>query len=262
MTTPLLPARIPQRVGGVDVNTVTCCDALSLLARLPDNSIDVVVTSPPYNVAVNMNGGGLMKNSNWRKDFVKGYSTYNDNMDEPKYQLWIQSVVKECLRVSKGLVWINHKTRYRDGIGIHPLSFLPFPFWSEVVWNRGGSITLNARKFAPSHEYIYGFGKPHYWNDKQNTLMSVWRIVTVNKDDGHPCPFPETLVSRLLEASCPPNGIVLDPFFGTGTTGWVAQQLGRRFIGCDIAPDYVAIACKRLAMPFTPLMFTDDQLAG
>jgi modification methylase len=248
---------LPAFTGVPEVNKVYQVGALTLLRALPDNSVDCVVTSPPYNVAVNMNGGGLMKNSAWMKNFSKGYTTHADNMNESDYQQWIQSAVRECLRVCKGIVWVNHKTRYRDGVGIHPLSFLPFPMWSEIVWNRGGSITLNARKFAPSHEFVYGFGTPHYWNNNSNTLMSVWRIATVNKDDGHPCPFPETLVERLINASCPYGGVVLDPFLGSGTTARVAFNLGRRYIGSDISAEYCDIARRRLALPYTPNMFIE-----
>lgn len=247
-------------LGKWTLDSIVNTDALSLLRGLPDGSVDIVVTSPPYNLGnSNRRGSGMMKNSSWTFQFENGYDNYGDDMDEAEYQAFVCEVVSECIRVSKGLVWVNHKTRYREGAAIHPLSFMPFPLWSEVVWNRGGSFVLNSRRFAPSHEYVYGFGRPHYWRDESNVLMSVWRIVPINKDDGHPCPFPEQLVERLVVASCPPDGIVLDPFMGSGTTAAVAQRLGRRFIGCDISAEYVALANKRLALPYTLPMFAEVQ---
>lgn len=104
---------------------------------------------------------------------------------------------------------------------------------------------MNARKFAPSHEFFYGFGVPHYWDDSFNILMSVWRV-TPQTFVGHPCPFPIELVSPIIKASVPPNGSVLDPFMGSGTTGVACAKLGRKFIGIEIEPKYFDIACKRI----------------
>lgn len=250
----------PRTLGGYALNQVYCEDALTFLKGLPDESVNCVVTSPPYNISWHAMGkSSMFRKLEWLTSFEKGYENYPDDMPEAEYQAWVSSVVRECLRVSKGLVWVNHKMRFRDGVGIHPLSFLPFPVWQEIIWNRGGSMSFNGRRFATSHEYIYGFGRPDYWNGDTDILMSVWRIVPINKDDGHPCPYPEQLVERLLVASCPPNGIVLDPFMGSGTTAVVAQKLGRQFIGCDISAEYVALANKRLAMPYTPQMFDFTQ---
>jgi site-specific DNA-methyltransferase (adenine-specific) len=247
--TPLLTAGL---------NYVYHARAESLLRWLPDNSVDIVVTSPPYNVdwqVKNGQGRGMMKGSRWVENFSEGYENYSDKQPEDAYQNWLRIIVGECLRVSRGLVWVNHKTRYRMGEGIHPLSFLRFPFWAEVIWDRGGSIVLNAKKFAPSHEFVYGFGTPHYWDDNSNKLMSVWRIVPINRDDGHPCPYPEQLVERLITASCPEGGVVFDPFMGSGTTAAVAQRLNRRYLGCDISAEYVELANKRLDKPYTLPMF-------
>jgi modification methylase len=261
--TPLLPA--VAATAHVALDSVVCCDALALLSRLETASVDIVVTSPPYNLKrKNRTATGFMAG---RRDnlFIIGgsYSDYDDDMPEIEYQAWLRSVVSECLRVSRGLVWINHKTRFVNGAGIHPLSFLNFPLWSEVVWNRRGSIVMNARKFAPSHEYVFGFGRPHYWNDSFNALMTVWNISygSANSSDLHPCPYPPALIRPLIEASCPPGGIVLDPFLGMGTTAVEAHRLGRHYIGCDISAEYCAIARARLAAPYTLPMFTEIEAA-
>lgn len=236
-------------------DTIHCTDALTLLRALPDESVDIVVTSPPYNLQwKSRTSYGIFAGHKWIDDFQYGYDTYHDHMPEDRYQRWIRGVVTECLRVSKGLVWINHKTRYRNGEGIHPLSFMPFPLWSEVVWDRGGSLTLNARRFAPSHEYLFGFGRPHYWDDHFNLAMTVWRI-NVEFGSDHPAPYPEGLITRLIEASCPPGGVVLDPFMGSGTTAAAAQKLNRHYIGCDLSRRYVEDARQRLAQPYTLPLF-------
>jgi len=238
------------------LNQVHCCDVLELLGGLPDKSVDCVVTSPPYNLK-RSKAGGIFSNYTTRFMIDNGYETYNDDMPELEYQQWLRDVIVECLRVSKGLVWINHKMRFVDGEGIHPLRFLPFPIWSEVIWNRRSSMVLNARKFAPSHEYFFGFGKPHYWNNANNTLLTVWNITRgqSDHDDNHPCPYPDALIRPLIESSCPTGGIVLDPFIGRGTTGRVARSKGMQYIGCDISEQYCAVARNNINMDYSMEMF-------
>jgi len=231
------------------VSTVTlyCGDALETLRSLPDDSVDIVVTSPPYNQLgrrIPRVTTGKHKNDGFfRKISRIGYS---DDMPEQDYQGWISGIVRECLRVSKGLVWINHKIRYRDGSGIHPARFLNYPIYSEVIWARSGSLALNCRRFAPSHEMILGFGRPHYWDAKSNRMMSVWKINQVQNRTDHPCPFPKEIPRRLIQASCPPGGVTLDPFCGSGTTGEACMELGHNFIGIEIDPEYFAIARDRI----------------
>ena len=215
---------------------------------LPDNTFDIVVTSPPYNTLHQTGGKGrIVSDASMRKQ-SSGYSSYGDNMPESDYQAWMNALLHECLRVSKGLVWINHKVRYRNGAGVHPVRFFDAPFYSEVIWDRGISMTLNARKYAPSHEVIYGFGKPHFWDRCHDMLMSVWRIPPTAQGLDHPCPFPITLAERLIMSSCPPCGTVFDPFAGSGTTGIAAINAGRSFVGCEIDADYIKAARHRLAV--------------
>jgi len=218
-------------------------DCLEYLRTLPDGSVDVVITSPPYNISGGSHSpSGMLKNipRNITRDW------YVDNLPESEYQEWLRNVIAECLRVSRGIVWVNHKTRYADRQAISPARFLPFNIYSEVIWDRGGSITLNAKKFAPSHEILLGFGTPHWWNNDSNTLLSVWRINPEHESTGHPCPFPLEIPRRLMTASCPPAGTVLDPFMGSGTTGVACMQTGRNFIGVEIDPGYFAIAKRRI----------------
>lgn len=251
----LLDARAKALARQAD--TIHVADALDFLRLLPDGYVDIVITSPPYNIKWKSqphHKSGMYRNGAWLNGFKDGYEAYNDSMPENQYQAWIKSVVAECLRVSKGLVWVNHKTRYRDGIGIHPLSFLTFPFWTEIVWNHGSGRAFNSRRFTPSHEFIYGFGRPHYWDNKRNVMFSVWDIPNVTNVN-HPAPFCESVIMPLIESSCPRGGIVLDPFIGSGTTARAAQRLDRHYIGCDISAQYVADAQKRLSHAYTPNIF-------
>jgi len=76
--------------------------------------------------------------------------------------------------------------------------------------------------------------------------MSVWQLGFDRDDNEHPCAFPLDIAARPIESSCPPDGVVLDPFCGSGTTCVAAKMLGRKYIGIDVNPDYVEISCKRL----------------
>lgn len=222
-------------------------DCLEIMRGWPDKCVDITVTSPPYNQLgsrIPSKPTGMHKNNGFLSTVNEiGYA---DDMAEEDYQAWLCEVIRECLRISKGLVWVNHKVRYRDGDGVHPARFLPFPFWSEVIWDRGGSMVLNARKFAPSHEVIYGFGTPHWWNDDLNTKMSVWRVAPqISKD--HPCPYPVDLIAPLIAISCPPGGIAFDPFMGSGTTGIAAERIGRKWVGTEKNHLYIPKASERIS---------------
>jgi site-specific DNA-methyltransferase (adenine-specific) len=223
-------------------------DCMEYMATLPDKAFDIVVTSPPYNTLTHdAKGSGMHKGNKFVSKSSGGYATHSDDMPEHEYQAWMRAMLHECLRVCKGIVWINHKVRYRDGVGIHPARFFDAPFYSEVIWDRALSMALNAKKYAPSHEVIYGFGRPHFWDRCNDMMMSVWRIPPTPQGLDHPCPFPITLAERLIMSSCPPEGTVFDPFAGSGTTGIAAINAGRSFVGCDIDAGYIAGARKRLA---------------
>ena len=206
--------------------------------------VDITVSSPPYNTIAKTKPSGMMAEHNHKQN--DGYSGYDDDMPESEYQDFMREVFGLCMGISSGMVWVNHKTRFRDGKGIHPLHIFPWPYYSEIIWNRRGSITLNARKFAPSHEFVYGFGTPHYWDNTVNTMLSVWDILPERNIGSHPCPFPIPIASRCIVGSCPPAGVVLDPFMGSGTTLVAAKLEGRKAIGIEINEKYCESAAERL----------------
>jgi site-specific DNA-methyltransferase (adenine-specific) len=224
---------------------------------MPSIGVDCTVTSPPYNTLDrSAKPSGMHSNTGGGVNFVrKMQSAYEDDKPEPEYQEWLRDIIGACLKVSKGLVWVNHKIRYRDGVGLHPVRFLPFPIYAEVIWSKDGAMALNCKRFAPSHEGIWAFGSPHYWDDAQNALLTVWGLASV-KGASHPCPFPETIPGRLIASSCPTNGVVLDPFMGSGTTLVAAKRLGRKAIGIELEEKYCEIAAKRLAQGALPMEFS------
>ena len=232
-----------MRVEHIGDATLYLGDCLEILPTL--GKADAVATSPPYNTLQPSQKPSGMHIGNAWLDKRDGYF---DQRTEDEYQEWQQQILDACLGIAP-IVWINHKTRYRDGVGIHPLHIYHAPLYSEVVWDRGGSMALNARKFAPSHEYWLAFGKPKYWDNSNNTMMSVWRIAPGKGKDAendHPCPYPIDLVLPIVHSSVSPDGTCVDPFMGSGTTGVACANLGRKFIGIEIEPKYFDIACKRI----------------
>lgn len=223
-----------------------CQEVLPTIER-----VDLVVSSPPYNQIAKRTPSGLY--GEYNRKLHHAYASHSDAMKEVDYMKWMQSVFGKCLQIFDGLVWINHKTRIREKSGVHPLHIFRWPFHSEIIWDRLGSISFNQGRFAQSHEFIYGFGTPSYWDNSTDALMSVWRINPETSIDDHPCPFPLEIPLRLIRASCKPRGIVLDPFMGSGTTLVAAKQLGRKAIGIEIEEKYCEIAAIRLQQEYLPL---------
>jgi len=228
-----------EQIGDATLYLGDCLDILPTLGN-----VDAVVTSPPYNTLVSgKKPSGMHRESNWHTRSHE--ESYFDEMPEEEYQFWQNKILNECLNVSNGICWFNHKIRFRNGVGIHPARMYHAPIYCEVIWSRPGSVALNNRRFALSHEHLLGFGRPHYWDDKENTKFTVWRI---NPDIGsdHPVAFPIELITPCVRSSSPFGGIILDPFMGSGTTGVACAKLGRKFIGIEICEDYFNIAVKRI----------------
>ena len=239
-------SRVETIGNGVTLYLGDCREILPTLGK-----VDAVVTSPPYNTLpssakasglhAERKGGG----NQWLERAAAGYS---DQMPEADYQSWLNDILQKCSDLSVGLIWVNHKIRYRDGEAIHPVRMITLPIYAEVIWNRKISMALNCRRFAPAHEGFWAFGSAGYWDDKNNALMSVWDIPPAQRDAGndHPCPYPERLVRPIIESSAPLGGVVLDPFMGSGTTGVVCLKVGRSFVGIEKEEKYFDIACTRI----------------
>ena len=223
---------------GITIYHADCRDVLPQL-----EPVDCVITSPPYNMIPSGKPSGLLAEARCKK--TESYESYEDNLPQEEYEQFIHSVVSRCLHLSP-IVWVNHKTRFVDRVARHPIRFLDFPLFAEVIWARPGSTTLNAKRYAPSHEFILGFGVPKYWDRCHDTKLTVWRMAPETDISGHPCPFPLEIPQRLIASSCVPNGTVLDPFMGSGTTLVAAKLEGKKAIGIELEERYCEIAAERL----------------
>lgn len=260
-TAPLLTATAGLRAafaGHPRRNAVWCCDALSLLKALPSGSVDLVVTSPPYNMGTQLNGATPCSKSdlNWGKSKLlsSGYETFDDAMPYPEYVAWQRQILTECMRVlsSTGAMFYNHKWRIQGGLLEDRKGITEgFPVRQVIIWNRGTSNNHNRSFFAPQYEVIYLIAKPDFRIRQEATAYGdVWDIPP-ERNNPHPAPFPLQLAERCIRST--DARLICDPFAGSGTTLLAAANLERDYIGCDISMAYVTDARKRLMLRTVPM---------
>lgn len=209
---------------------------------IPDNSVDHVTTSPPYNL------GGFHSDEKKR-----AYEGYDDNLPEEKYRAFIKYVIKECHRVlkSSGSFFLNMKSRIVGGAVIPPYWVLednPFILKQEIIWNYPSTANVDKVRFFPLFEYIYWFIKDKErfkFNNEWAIIGNVWYIshIADRKETSmkllsgdviqHPAPFPTQLPQTTILSTTSEGDTVLDPFLGSGTTLKVCRHYKRLGIGFE-----------------------------
>ena len=225
-------------------------DTLTELKLLPNDLIDLGITSPPYNKQ-EKNNGGLVSH-------VK-YSEFKDALPEAEYQAEQIKVLNEIYRITKkgGSFFYNHKIRWDKGEMYHPMDWLRKTDWTvkqEIVWDRTIAANIRGWRFWQVDERIYWLYKPIGDNKKGEELKSldakltsVWRAVPENHNP-HPAPFPVWLPARIIMSLLrdKKNALVFDPYMGSGTTALAAKLLGHDYFGIDLGRDYLTFAKKRV----------------
>jgi modification methylase len=226
------------------LNKIICGDCLEIMRTIPDESIDLVVTSPPYNLK-NSTGNGMKdgRGGKWAgAALVNCYSNYDDNMPHEEYAKWQKNCLKEMFRLIKndGAIFYNHKWRVQGGLLQDRQDIVSdFPIRQIIIWKRKGGINFNPGYFLPTYEVIYLIPKSKFkLAPKANAFGDVWEF-TQEMNNDHPAPFPVALIERIISSTT--AQIILDPFSGSGTTAVVAMGLKRNFIGIELSPDY----CKQ-----------------
>lgn len=239
-------------------NKIICADSLEFLTKLPDNCIDIIFTSPPYN-------------------FGLEYDTHNDTASWNAYYDKLFEVFKECIRVLKygGRFVVNVQPLYSDYIPAHHI-ISNFFITNKMIWK--GEILWEKNNYnckmcsygswkspaSPYLKYTWEFIEVYCKGDLKKPGKSVdadisaeefkswvvakWSIAPERhmKEFGHPAMFPESLAERVLKLFSFKNDVVLDPFNGAGTTTVVAKKTGRRYLGIDISQEYCDTAQKRI----------------
>ncbi|MCC7645831.1 MULTISPECIES: site-specific DNA-methyltransferase [unclassified Janthinobacterium] len=244
------------------VNRVYCEDALAGLARIPDGSVDLILTDPPYNLG-------------------KDYGNASDQQSVADYLRWTEQWIDAALPKLKanGSLYIFLTWRYSPEIFV--MLKQRMAMMNEIIWDRrvpsmGGSV----RSFSSVHDTIGFFvkRKDYYfdldavriaydaatkkarsrsifigakWLEVGYNPKDLWSVSRLHKEHperaDHPTQKPLEIIERMVKASCPPGGVVLDLFMGSGTTALAAKRCGRDFVGFELNPDYCAIIEQRLA---------------
>lgn len=223
-----------------------------ILPTLPQ--VDLVVTSPPYNMGLvpGGNGRGMYRPgaSNKAGRFREGYGQHSDALPQAEYDAWQRRIIALCWdRLSpSGAIFYNCRPRVEHGILRLPLGLdFGVPLRQLIVWDRGTGIDVNLRNFCTRGEYIAVLAKSDFRlvDHAASGMGDVWRLGMEHRDYGHPAPFPVSLPMRAIQASG--ASIVLDPFAGSGTTLRAAKDLGCRAIGIELEESFCEIAVSRIA---------------
>lgn len=238
------------------LNNIICGDCLEVMRDIPSNSVHLAITSPPYNVG-------------------KDYDNHNDKMDYKEYLKWLKEVWRETKRVlvPGGRFALNiAPTGIKDFIPIHhdftnQLRRLGMIFRTEIVWYKQTMLKRTAwgswkspsnPHIVPSWEYVLIFtkGKKGLKGNSEKADITdeefkqfsdgFWRIQPERQRNGHPAPFPEDLIYRLIKFYSYKGNTVLDMFGGTGTVAVVSHKTDRNFIHIDISKEYCNTAQERL----------------
>ncbi len=246
------------------LNKIIQGDALTILKTLPDEFVDVGVTSPPYNKGENKKGW-LVKN-------VK-YSGARDKLPENLYQKNQVAVLDEIFRTTKpgGSFFYNHKLRWERGEMLHPLDWLRRTKWAirqEIIWDRMIAANIRGWRFWQVEERIFWLYKPVGKNligeelkPRHALLTSIWRFSPERKNP-HPAPFPLALPVRAIYSILDERkGVVIDPYCGSGTTLVAAKILGQDFVGLDVSEEYIEFAEERLENYEREVKFANEEIS-
>ncbi|OYT34542.1 MAG: site-specific DNA-methyltransferase [Candidatus Aenigmarchaeota archaeon ex4484_52] len=245
-------------------NKIILGDTLTILKTLPNNFIDMGITSPPYNKGENKKGW-LVKN-------IK-YDNAIDKLPEQEYQKQQINVLNELYRVIKqgGSFFYNHKIRWEKGELFHPMDWLRKTNWTirqEIIWDRKIAANIRGWRFWQTEERIYWLYKPFEkgtkigkeLKSKHALLSSIWSFSPENNNP-HPAPFPICLPIRAIYSIMDEEkAIIIDPYCGSGTTLVAAKILGHNYLGIDISKQYIDFSKKRLNNYQNELSITNNEI--
>ncbi len=259
-----IPGRVRADANATKRNVILNGDCIEQMTALPDGCVDVIFADPPYNLQL---AGELTRPNNSRVD---GVDDDWDKFDDLRsYDEFTRDWLTQAHRTltDDGTIWVigSYHNIFRVGAILQDLGF-----WilNDVVWRKSNPMpNFRGRRFTNAHEtmiwasksqnskYTFKYEAMKALNDDLQ-MRSDWLLPICNggerlkNEDGkkaHPTQKPEALLHRVVLASTMVGDVILDPFFGSGTTGAVAKQLGRDFIGIERDPDYLALAEKRIA---------------
>jgi DNA modification methylase len=262
----------------LELNRIYQGDSREILYQLPEKSVDLIFADPPYNLQLQ---NTLLRPNLTEVDAVD--DAWDQFADFASYDQFTREWLTACRHVLKdtGTLWVigSYHNIYRVGAILQDLGFW---FLNDVVWVKTNPMpNFRGVRFTNAHEtllwckkskeqkrYTFNYHAMRMANDEKQ-MRSDWELalctgserLMVNGEKVHTTQKPEALLYRVILASSSPGDVVLDPFFGTGTTGAVAKKLGRNFIGVERETKYIKAAQDRIDAIAAPL-FTDDEVYG
>jgi modification methylase len=229
------------------INQIICGDCLEVMKDWPDNCVDLVVTSPPYNTG--NKSLGYHPNS---KTGDKFYDEYDDNISPDAYAEYTHHWIKSCIEKSRYVCWdiqylSSTQMAFRDTI------YDFYPNLKDIfIWNKQAVSQICKGRMAKGHEFVFLFGKDNnmtfeYRNFPDNNYVpnrQTWYKREAIPE--HHATFPMALPEYFIGNFSKPTDLILDPFCGSGTTCVAAKMLGRNYIGIDISEEYCEIARQRI----------------
>lgn len=233
------------------INSIYCGDCLPLLLKMPDKSVDLIVTSPPYNICVEYEG-----TDEYTLKKQKYLDPTCDIRTDAEYVAWLDNVITECLRVSRYVCWnVQWLRSTRTHIASIHNNF-DINLKEVFIWKKQVAASINWKNggLAKGWEYVFMMGDENTCTFPYNNFPANGYVPNIQnwvKKDGpkenHHARFPFVLPQYFIQNFTKEGDIVLEPFLGTGTTCAAAKVLNRNYIGIDISEEYCAIARKRVA---------------
>lgn len=235
----------------IENNKIYNENCLTTMSKISDCSVDLIITSPPYNKNFYTKTKKISKkdSSNFR---TINYDSYNDNLSPIYYAQWQTKILNECCRILKetGSIFYNHMDILSDHNTIHPSFIYDFPVKQVLVWDRFNTPKLDKSYFFPINEYVFWIkksknSKTKFYRNKMFFKNSIIRIGADTKNP-HPAPFPIQLANNFVLGCTDKNDLVYDPFIGSGTTAIASLNNNRNFIGSEISKKYFEMSNKKI----------------
>ncbi len=231
------------------LNRIHRGDCLHLMRIMPKETVELIVTSPPYNLRLST-GNGMKPSASGKwpnAALAQGYPDHDDRMPHSKYIEWQRSCLHAMMDLlpDHGAIYYVQKWRVQAGRLQDRRDITDgFPVRQIVIWERSGGFNHNPGYHIPSYEVIYLIAKPGFrLNEYGRSLTDVWHI-DQDRENDHPAPFPTELARRAIAST--DAQVVLDPFCGSGTTPVAAIAEGRDWIGMEKSEEFCLKAEHRI----------------